>query len=75
MPNAPMSVVMPSVQPVPLRLASKARPSDHPTSIRCTDAAGIGLTGATDFSRTRPIQRFFEFFLHVLLCMAFLLHP
>jgi len=33
------------------------------------------LFGATDFSRTRPIQRFFEFFLRGLLCMAFLLHP
>ena len=32
---------------------------------------GIGSSGATDFSRTRPIQRFFEFFLRVLLCMAF----
>ena len=32
-------------------------------------------SGATDFSRTRPIQRFFEFFLRVLLYMAFLLYP
>ena len=52
-----------------------ARASDLPTTIGCTDAMGIGSSGATDFSRTRPIQHFFEFFLRVLLCMAFLLHP
>jgi len=51
------------------------RASDLPTTIGCTDAYSIGSSGATDFSRTRPIQRFFEFFLRVLLCMAFLLHP
>ena len=53
---------------------NKARPSDLPTTIGCTDAMGIGSSGATGFSRTRPIQRFFEFFLRVLLCMTFLLH-
>ena len=46
--------------------------SDNHRMHRCL---GIGLTGATDFCRTRPIQRFFEFFLRVFLCMAFLLHP
>ena len=35
----------------------------------------IGSSGATDFSRTRPIQRFFEFFLRVLLCMPFYFIP
>ena len=77
--------LIPSVQPVLhffLHLISrdaqayaKARASDLPTTIRCTDAMGIGYSGVTDFSRTRPFQRFFEFFLRVLLCMAFLLHP
>ena len=51
------------------------RVSDLPTTIGCTDARGIGSSGATGFGRTRPIQRFFEFFLRVLLGMAFLLHP
>ena len=54
--------------------AQMDRVSDLPTTIGCTDAIGIGSSGAIDFSRTRPIQRFFEFFLRVLLCMAFLLH-
>ena len=54
---------------------TKARPSDLPTTIGYTDAIGIGSFSATGFSRTRPIQRFFEFFLRVLLCMTFLLHP
>ena len=82
---APMFYLTPLVQPVLhflLHLISrgaqayaKARASDLPTTIGCTDALGIGSSGATDFSRTRPIQRFFEFFLRVLLCMAFLLHP
>jgi len=81
MPNAPMPDVIPSVQPVPhmiftwsseaLKLASNTRASDHLTTIGCTDAIGIGSTGATNFCRTRPFQRFFEFFLRVLLCMAF----
>ena len=53
----------------------QCRASDLPTTIGCTDAMGIGSSGAADFSRTRPIQRFIEFFLRVLLCMAFLLHP
>jgi len=35
----------------------------------------IGSSGATGFCRTRPFQSFFEFFLRVLLCLAFLLHP
>ena len=35
----------------------------------------VGSSGATDFCRTRPFQSFFEFFLRVLLCLAFLLHP
>jgi len=35
----------------------------------------IGSSGAPVFCRTHPIQCFFEFFLHVLFCMAFLLHP
>ena len=48
--------------------------SDLPTTIGCTDAIDIGSFGATDFSRTRLIYRFFEFFFRVLLCMAFLLH-
>src|SRR6185437_7152690 len=41
---------------------TKARPSDLPTTIGCTDAIGIGSSGATDFSRTRPIQSFFSSF-------------
>ena len=82
---APMPLLRPSVQPVLhlfLHLISRgaqtctnAKASDLPTTIGCTDAIDIGSSGATDFSRTRPIQRFFEFFLRVLLCMAFLLHP
>jgi len=36
---------------------------------------GVSLTGAADFYRTRSIHRFFEFFLRVLFCLAFLLHP
>ena len=52
-----------------------ARASDLPTTNGCTDTIGIGSSGAIDFSRTRPIQRFFEFFLRVLLYIAFLLHP
>ena len=78
---APMPLLRPSVQPV-LHLISRgaqtctnAKASDLPTTIGCNDAIGIGSSGATDFSRTRQIQRFFEFFLRVLLCMAFLLHP
>ena len=65
--NAPMPLMTPSVHPVLhffLHLISRG-----------ADAIGIGSSGATDFSRTRPIYRFFEFFLRVLLCMAFLLHP
>ena len=63
--NAPMLDLTPSVQPVLhffLHLISKgaqsctnARASDLPTTIGCTDALGIGSSGATDFSRTRPI--------------------
>jgi len=52
-----------------------SRASDLPTTIGCTDGYSVGSSGATDFSRTRPIQRFFEFFLRVLLGMTFLLHP
>jgi len=33
-----------------------------------------GPTGATDFYRIRPYFHFFEFFLRVLLYLAFLLH-
>ena len=83
--NALMPLMTPSVHPVLhffLHLISRgaksstnAGASDLPTTIGCTDAMGIGSSGATNFSRTRPIQRFFEFFLRVLLCMAFLLHP
>ena len=71
MPNAPVPVVMPSVQPVPYK-HQVVGSSDNHRMHRCL---GIGSTDATDFRRTRPIQRFFEFFLRVLLCMAFLLHP
>ena len=82
--NAPMPILKPSVQPMLyffLHLISRgaqsctnARASDLPTTIGYIDAIGIGSSGTTDFSRTRPIQRFFEYFLRVLLCMAFLLH-
>ena len=82
---APMPLLRPSVQPVLhlfLHLISRgaqtctnAKASDLPTTIGCTDAIGIDSFGATGFCRTRPIQRFFEFFLRILLCMAFLLHP
>ena len=41
----------------------QSRASDLPTTIGCTDAMSIGSFGATDFSRTRPIQHFFEFLL------------
>ena len=79
--DAPMPLLTPSVHPV-LRFflhlisrgaqtCAKTRASDLPTTIGCTDAMGIGSSDATDFSRTRPIQRFFEFLLRVLLCMAF----
>ena len=83
--NALMPLLTPSVHPVlhfflhlisrGAQACAKARPSDLPTTIGCTDAIGIGSSGATDLSRTRPIQRFFEFFLRVLLWMALLLHP
>jgi len=83
--NAPMPIMKPSVQPVLhffIHLISRGaqsctnvRESDLPITIGCTDAMGIGSSSATDFSRTCPIQRFFEFFLRVLLCVAFLLHP
>ena len=75
---AQMPLLRPSVQPVLhlfLHLISRgtqtctnAKASDLPTTIGCTNAIGIGSSGATDFSRTRPILR-------VLLCMASLLHP
>ena len=48
-----MPFVDPSVQPVPHRLASKARPSDHPTTIGCTDAYSIGSSGATNQQNSR----------------------
>ena len=80
-----MLLLTPSVHPVLhffLHLISRgtqsctnARASDLPTTIGYTDAMGIGSSSATDFSRTRPIQRLFEFVLRVLLCMSFLLHP
>ena len=83
--NAPMPLLTLSVQPVlhfflylisrGAQACAKARASDLPTTIGCTDAVDIGSSGATDFSRTRPIQRLFEFFLRVLFCIAFLLHP
>ena len=83
--NASMPLLTPLVQPVlhfflhlisrGAQACAKAGALDHPTTIGCTDARGIGSSGAIGFSRTRPIQHFFEFFLHVLLCMAFLLHP
>ena len=70
---APMLYLTPSVQPVlhfffhlifrGAQTCDEARVSVLPTSIGCTDAMGIGSSGATDFSRTRPIQRLFEFFL------------
>ena len=82
---APMPLLRPSVQPVLhlfLHLISRgaqtytnAKASDLPTTIGCTDAIGIGSSGATDFSRTRPIQRFFELFLRVLFCMPFYFIP
>ena len=53
------------------RLVPPNRASDLPTTVGCTDARGIGSSGATSFSTTRSIQRFFEFFLRVLLCMIF----
>ena len=66
--NAPMLLLTPSVHLVLhlfLHLISKdtqfctnARALDLPTTIGWTDAMGIGSSGATDFSRTRPIQRF-----------------
>ena len=73
--NAPMPILKPSVQPV-LRFflhmissgaqsCTNARASDLPTTIGCTDAMGIGSSGAIDFSRTRLIQCFFELFLRV----------
>ena len=79
--NAPMLDLTPSVHPVlhfflhlisrGTQASAKARASDLPTTIGCIDAIGISSSSVTDFSRTRPIQRFFEFFLRVLLCMAF----
>jgi len=80
-----MHLLTPSVHPVlyfflhlissDAQTCTNAKESDLPTTIGCTDAIVIGSSGATDFSKTRPIQRFFEFFLCVLLCMAFLLYP
>src|SRR6185312_3818466 len=87
---APIPLLRPSAQPVlhlfiylisrGAQTCTNAKASDLPTTIGCTDvgctdAIGIGSSGATDFSRTRSFQRFFEFFLRVLFCMAFLLHP
>ena len=79
-----MPLLTPSVHPVlyfflhlisrGAQTCAKAMASDLPTTIGCTDTIGIGSSGATDFSRTRPIQRFFEFFLRVLFYMTFLLH-
>ena len=70
--NAPMPLLTPSVHPVlhfflhlisrGAQTCAKVRASDLPTTIGCTDAIGIGSSGATYFSRTRPIQRFFEIF-------------
>ena len=40
------------------------------------DQCGItGVSSPTGSCRTRPIRHCFEFFLRVLLCLAFLLHP
>ena len=79
--NALMPILKPSVQPV-LHLISRGAQtcansqavgsSDNHRMHRCLC---IGSSGAIEISRTRPILRFFEFFLRVLLCMAFLLHP
>ena len=79
--NAPMPLLTPSVHPVlrfflhlifrDAQACAKVRASDLPTTIGCTDASGIGSSGATDLCRIRPIQCFFEFFLRVLVCMAF----
>jgi hypothetical protein len=62
----------PSIQPVlhfflhliskGAQACAKAKPSDLPTTIGCTDAIGVGSSGATDFYRTRPIQRFLSSF-------------
>ena len=49
-----------------------------PLHLGATGSTGgciTGSTSATDFCRTRPIHSFFKFFLRVLLCLAFLLHP
>ena len=66
--NAPMPNLKPSVQPVlhlifpwrsDLYQSEGVGSSDNHRMHRCL---GIGSSGATYFSRTRPIQRFFENF-------------
>ena len=54
---------------------SDAYVSDYPTLTGYSGAPSIGSSGAADLCRTRPFLHFFEFFLRVFFCLAFLLHP
>ena len=79
------SNLAPSVHPVPLGFlhvaypsapyCSDADPSVYPTLTGYSGAPSIGSSGEADLCRTRPFLHFFEFFLRVFLCLAFLLHP
>ena len=81
---APTALLAPPVHPVLLAPSLVAwalhGPMHWSWSIGASDAnrldrCGItGVSGPTDSCRTRPIQYFFEFFLRVLFCFAFLLH-
>ena len=54
---------------------SDAYASDYPTLTGYSGAPSISSSGEADLCRTRPFLHFFEFFLRVFLCLAFLLHP
>ena len=81
---APTALLAPPVHPVllgPSLVAWALHGPMHRSWITGTsdasrlDRCGItGVSGHTDSCRTHPIRHCFEFFLRVLLCLAFLLH-
>ena len=82
---APMALLAPPVHPVLLAPSLVAwalhGPMHRSWSTGASDAnwldrCGItGVFGPTGSCRTHPIRHFFEFFLRVLFCLVFLLHP
>ena len=82
---APTALLAPPVHPVLLAPSPVVRALHGPmhrswgtgaSVANRLDRCGItGVSGPTGFCRTGPIRLFFEFFLRVLLCLAFLLHP